>query len=216
MIHEAELFSRFRAHYHFRVRFCNPYSGWEKGNVERKVDYNRVNLFVPVPHFSDVVQYNHKLLLKHERKASELHYKKQVPICELFEEDRKALLMLPPKPFNICRYEWLKADGYGKVCMDGKHFYSTRPENANQKAPDALRTYMDAQPKEKLKDCLRIMNELQISTVFRLLLLQWKWHVPEGILIFVMHRYWLPGSPDMGSVLRQRPAPHWRSMTKHS
>ena len=103
--------------------------------------------------------------------------------------------------------------------MDGKHFYSTRPENANQKVlvgihahtvdilseggqvitshrrafgedrtdisdysttpavlmknsgawgnsglrretPDALRTYMDAQPKEKLKDCLRIMNEL--------------------------------------------------------
>lgn len=121
-IHETELFSRFRAHYHFRVRFCNPYSGWEKGNVERKVDYNRANLFVPVPHFSDVVQYNHKLLLKHERKASELHYKKQVPICELFEEDRKALLMLPPKPFNVCRYEWLKADGYGKVCMDGKHF----------------------------------------------------------------------------------------------
>ena len=51
VIHETELFSRFRAHYHFRVRFCNPYSGWEKGNVERKVDYNRANLFVPVPHF---------------------------------------------------------------------------------------------------------------------------------------------------------------------
>ena len=29
-----------------------------------------------------------------------------------------------------------------------------------QETPDALRTYMDAQPKEKLKDCLRIMNEL--------------------------------------------------------
>ena len=29
-----------------------------------------------------------------------------------------------------------------------------------QEPPDALRTYMDAQPKEKLKDCLRIMNEL--------------------------------------------------------
>lgn len=26
--------------------------------------------------------------------------------------------------------------------------------------PDALRIYMDAQSKEKLKDCLRIMNEL--------------------------------------------------------
>ena len=218
-IHESELFSRFRAHYHFRVRFCNPYSGWEKGNVERKVDYNRANLFVPVPHFNEIEKYNQKLLACHEKKASELHYKKQIPIRELFEEDRKALLMLPPKRFDVCRYEWLKADGYGKVCMDGKHFYSTRPENVNKQVlvgirahtvdilteggqvvtthrraygdnrtdisdysttlavlmknsgawgnsglrretPVALRAYMDAQPKEKLKDCLRIMNEL--------------------------------------------------------
>ena len=218
-IHESELFSRFRAHYHFRIRFCNPYSGWEKGNVERKVGYNRSNLFVPVPHFTQIEQYNQKLLKRHEKKASELHYKKQVPIGELFEEDRKALLLLPPKRFHVCRYEWMTADGYGKVCMDGKHFYSTAPENARRKVlvgirahtvdiltdggqvrithrrmfgegrtdvsdysttlavlmrnsgawhesglrretPDALRTYMDSQPKEKLKDCLQIMNEL--------------------------------------------------------
>ncbi|MFQ9464414.1 MAG: Mu transposase domain-containing protein [Gallintestinimicrobium sp.] len=49
--------------------------------------------------------------------------------------------MLPPKPFNVCRYEWLKADGYGKVCMDGKHFYSTRPENANQKVLVGIRAH---------------------------------------------------------------------------
>jgi len=218
-IHEAELFSRFRAHYHFRVRFCNPYSGWEKGNVERKVGYNRANLFVPVPHVTDIKNYNRRLLLRHEKKATELHYKKQIPINELFEEDRRALLMLPNKQFHVCRYEWLKADGYGKICMDGKHFYSTCPENARQKVlvgisahtidiltesgqiitthrrtfsdgrtdisdytttlavlmknsgawgnsgirretPDVLRSYMDTQPKGKLKDCLRIMNEL--------------------------------------------------------
>ena len=29
-----------------------------------------------------------------------------------------------------------------------------------RETPDILRTYMDAQPKEKLKDCLRIMHEL--------------------------------------------------------
>lgn len=218
-IHESELFSRFRAHYHFRVRFCNPYSGWEKGNVERKVGYNRANLFVPVPHFTDIEKYNRKLLLQHEKKAEELHYKKQIPIRELFEEDRKALLVLPSKRFNVCRYEWMNADGYGKVCMDGKHFYSTSPENAKHKVlvgirahtvdilndggqlltshrrmfgegrtdisdysttlavlmknsgawhesglrrdtPDILREYMDAQPKERLKDCLRILNDL--------------------------------------------------------
>ena len=73
--------------------------------VERKVDYNRANLFVPVPRFGDVVQYNRSLLSKHDKKSAELHYKKQVPTCELFEEDRKALLILPPKPFNVYRYE---------------------------------------------------------------------------------------------------------------
>ncbi len=109
--------------------------------MERKVAYNRTNLFVPVPHFTEIEKYNQKLLLKHEKKAVELHYKKQVPIGELFEEDRKALLMLPPKRFNVCRYEWLKADGYGKVCMDGKHFYSTTPENANQKVLVAIHAH---------------------------------------------------------------------------
>lgn len=140
-IHESELFAKFRAHYHFRVRFCNPYSGWEKGNVERKVDYNRSNLFVPVPRFNSVERYNQQLLMRHEEKASEFHYKKQVPIRQLFEEDRKALLVLPPKPFNVCRYEWLKADGYGKVCMEGKHFYSTRPENAHCKVLVGIRAH---------------------------------------------------------------------------
>lgn len=88
---------------------------------------------MPVPHFTDIQRYNQKLLSRHEKKATELHYKKQIPIGELFEEDRKALLVLPLKPFNICRYEWMKADGYGKICMDGKHFYSTCPQNAHQK-----------------------------------------------------------------------------------
>ena len=34
-IHLSKLFSRFKAHYRFEARFCNPYSGNEKGN-ERK------------------------------------------------------------------------------------------------------------------------------------------------------------------------------------
>ena len=84
--------------------------------------YNRANLFVPLPRFTQIEAYNKKLLRMHEKKAGELHYKKQVPIRELFEEDKKALLALPPKRFNVCRYEWMQADGYGKICMDGKHF----------------------------------------------------------------------------------------------
>lgn len=140
-IRETELFQRFRAHYGFSVRFCNPDSGWEKGNVERKVGYNRSNLFVPVPSYDDIVQYNRKLLDMHGKKAEESHYKKLRPIRELFEEDCKALLPLPARPFNVCRYVWLKADGYGKVCLDGKHNYSTRPELAHQEVLIGIRAH---------------------------------------------------------------------------
>ena len=132
-IHESELFGRFRNHHRIKARFCNPYAGYEKGHVERKVGYNRSNLFVPVPRIQEVEAYNRQLLDQHQIKADELHYKKQVPIKELFEDDRKALLILPTKKFNVCRYEWLPADGYGKICLDGKHYYSTRPEYARAK-----------------------------------------------------------------------------------
>lgn len=128
-IHESALFSRFRAHLHFSARFCNPRSGWEKGNVERKVGYDRSNLFVPVPSYTDIVAYNRCLLPSHEIKASEEHYKKGKKISRLFQSDLEALIPFQEiRPFHVVRYESLRADGYGKVCIDGKHFYSTCPE----------------------------------------------------------------------------------------
>jgi transposase len=137
----TDLFRRFRCHYGFAVRFCNPDSGHEKGNVERKVAFTRRNLFVPVPSYEDVLAYNRELLDRHREKASEPHYKKQVPISELFEEDRQVLLSLPPRPFDVCRYIREKADGYGKVTLDGKHRYSTRPEFAHQEVVLAVRAH---------------------------------------------------------------------------
>ncbi|WP_094602987.1 hypothetical protein SPSIL_024500 [Sporomusa silvacetica DSM 10669] len=70
VVYESKLFGQFRAHYHFRVRYCNPEAGYEKGNVERKVGYNRSNLFVPVPKFTDVHKFNRKLLNAHLVKAA--------------------------------------------------------------------------------------------------------------------------------------------------
>lgn len=140
-ITETELFSRFRAHYGFRIRFCNPYAGYEKGNVENKVGTNRRNLFVPVPRYDDIEVYNAALLERHQEKASESHYKKGIVIAELFEEDRRHFLPLPYKPFEVCRYETYKADGYGKICLEGKHFYSTRPEWHGQKILVGIRAH---------------------------------------------------------------------------
>ena len=129
---ETELFARFRAHYGFQIRFCNPRAGWEKGNVENKVGTNRRNLFVPVPTYHDVEEYNKELLEKHIIKAKEEHYKKGVIISELFKEDKEHFLPLPRKPFHVIRYETCKADGYGNICLDGKHYYSTKPENSKK------------------------------------------------------------------------------------
>ena len=140
-VHETELFARFRAHYGFRIRFCNPHAGYEKGNVENKVGTSRRNLFVPVPTYHDIEEFNRGLLGQHAKKAAEAHYKKGTAIAELFEEDKKHFLPLPAKPFNVCRYETCKADGYGKICLDGRHFYSTKPENHNQKVMVGIRAH---------------------------------------------------------------------------
>ncbi|MFC4602056.1 IS21 family transposase [Cohnella hongkongensis] len=128
----AELFLRFKAHYGFDVTFCNPYAGHEKGNVENKVGYFRRNLFVPLPTVTDVQAFNEVLLVRCEADWHREHYKKGVSIHVLFEDDRKALTYLPRHPFAACRYARVKADGYGKFSIDGKHFYSSSPEWAGK------------------------------------------------------------------------------------
>lgn len=82
-IHETELFARFRAHYGFQIRFCNPYAGYEKGNVENKAGTTWRSLFVPVPTYHDIEEYNRALLDQHKKKASEARYKKGTVISEL-------------------------------------------------------------------------------------------------------------------------------------
>lgn len=150
IIHEAKLFQRMRAHYCFSVRFCNPDSGHEKGNVESKVGYTRRNLFVPVPEFDDIETYNRQLLDLHATKAEEAHYKKLLPIRQLFEADRAALMSLPRMPFDAVRYEYLKADGYGKVTIDARHHYSTCPEYGGQEVLVAIRAHtIDILDKDK-------------------------------------------------------------------
>ena len=156
VIHEAKLFHRMRAHYGFSARFCNPESGFEKGNVETKIGYTRRNLFVPVPGFDDVEAYNRQLLDQHAVKAEEVHYKKLLPIRQLFEADRSALMPLPQMAFDAVRYEYLKADGYGKVRIDARHYYSTCPEYAGQEVLVAIRAHtIDIHSRESKQGLVR-------------------------------------------------------------
>lgn len=131
-VRTAETFAAFAAHYGFEFGFCNPNSGHEKGNVERKVYFIRQNLFVPVPRLSRVESYNEKLLDRCLGLAKE-HYKKGVNEDGLFGEDRAALAGLPETPFEVVRYVDCKADKQGKVQIDGRHWYSADPSLAGER-----------------------------------------------------------------------------------
>lgn len=128
---EGDLFSRLKAHYRFDARFCNPGSGWEKGNVERKVALIRNELFVPLPKINDIATYNKKLLSRCAFQEDRVHYQKKVKQGELFDKDSSALLSLPPKPFVATRFESHTANGYGHVTIDRVHTYSSIPEAAH-------------------------------------------------------------------------------------
>lgn len=124
-------FLRFMMHYGFNSNFCNPNSGNEKGSVENKVGYHRRNLFVPVPEFKDLKEYNKELLVKLDKDMDREHYKEARLIKDLFNEDREEFFKLPEVPFEVFRYEFAKADNYGKIKFDTKT-YSTSPRLSNK------------------------------------------------------------------------------------
>lgn len=131
-IRTTKMFSAFAAHYGFAFSFCNPASGHEKGNVEKKVGYIRNNLFVPVPRFRDPMRYNKRLLDKSMRLSDKKHWLKGENELQLFVEDSFALIGLPQAPFSVIRYEMHKADKLGKVKIDGMHLYSSDPSLAGR------------------------------------------------------------------------------------
>ena len=58
----TERFSRFCEHYRIHPVFMNRGAGNEKGSVEAQVGNMRRNLFVPLPQFNDLNEYNQKTL----------------------------------------------------------------------------------------------------------------------------------------------------------
>lgn len=128
----TETFSAFAAHYGFDFRFCNPESGHEKSNVERKVAYIRSSLFVPVPRITSLESYNVRLMAECMSLSSKNHWRKGEPEEQLFVEDSFAMLGMPEKAFKVIRWVRPKANKQGKFSVDGPHFYSSDPALAGQ------------------------------------------------------------------------------------
>lgn len=127
----TEGFKRFVEHYGIEPIFCNTSAGWEKGNVECKVGYERRNMFVPIPTILDFDQLNKKLFECCERDMQRKHYNKEQLIAELFEADKEAMLTVSPVDFKVSRFQAAKTDKYGKVMFE-TNLYSSSPKLAQE------------------------------------------------------------------------------------
>src|SRR5271165_4247804 len=93
-------FSAMASHYLFDAEFCNPASGWEKGQVEKNVQDSRHRLWQPAPRFPALDALNDWL----EQRCKELwraipHGGQPGTIAEVWESE-VASLMPSSRPFD--------------------------------------------------------------------------------------------------------------------
>jgi hypothetical protein len=100
---ERDVNARFLAmasHYLFEPEFCNPASGWEKGQVEKNVQDARHRLWQPIPRFASLDALNEWL----EARCKELwrqtsHGRLHGTIADIWAEEAPAL-MPASRPFD--------------------------------------------------------------------------------------------------------------------
>ena len=100
---ERDINARFQAlvsHYLFEAEFCNPASGWEKGQVEKNVRDARHRLWQPTPAFPSLAALNDWL----EQRCRALwggirHGGQPGTVAQAWEQERSQLMALP-RPFD--------------------------------------------------------------------------------------------------------------------
>ena len=134
----TEPFSRFVVHHGFRPEFCNPRSGWEKGNVENKVKYIRNNFFNPINRcrFKDLATLNDALASFAVKDRSRKHYKKERLISELLESERPVFGELRP-PFGYVERRVVNVDKQGFVQYRGNRYFTRHDNTAAQVVVEA-------------------------------------------------------------------------------
>jgi transposase len=86
-------FMAMASHYLYEPEFCNPASGWEKGQVEKNVQDARHRFFQPVPRFPSLEALNDWLELRcKEIWQQTAHGKMHGTIADLWAEESQALM----------------------------------------------------------------------------------------------------------------------------
>ena len=140
---ERDINARFLAmasHYLFELEFCNPASGWEKGQVEKNVQDARHRLWQPTPRFPSLAALNDWLESRcKEFWAQTPHGKMQGTIADLWAEEVRAL-MPASRPFDGF-VEYTKRVTPTCLVHLERNRYSVPASFANR--PVSLRVYPD-------------------------------------------------------------------------
>ena len=133
-------FAQFRAHYNFSLSLCQVGKGNEKGSIESLGGFVERHFFTPVPEVKDYDELNEFLM----RKSIE-YLKYPVPdskltVGEALEEERKHLLSLPEREYDVAHVAYARATKQALVRVDN-HRYSVPAEYAYKNL--LIKTYVD-------------------------------------------------------------------------
>lgn len=119
----TRVFEAFQTHYGFHTIFTNPQSGQEKGSVENAVGFLRRNLMVPIPAAQSLQGLSEVFLERCNRLLDRTHYRKRVPIRELFNTDKDACWSLPRVGFDACSWESRIVDNVGNIHLGQARYH---------------------------------------------------------------------------------------------
>jgi transposase len=111
-------FLRLESHYLFNHHFCLVRRPNEKGHTENLVGYARRNFLVPLPKLDDFETFNEGLAEACRQDLQRQLRGKGGTKAELLEEDRRAMLPLPARPFEARRVEPGQANSLSLVRFD--------------------------------------------------------------------------------------------------
>ncbi len=140
---ERQVNSRFQAmvgHYLFEAEFCNPASGWEKGQIEKNVQDARHRLWQPTPSFSTLEALNDWLEERCKALWQEIpHGRLPGTVADVWADEAPALMPLS-RPFDGF-VEYSKRVSPTCLVHLERNRYSVPASFANR--PVSLRVYPD-------------------------------------------------------------------------
>ncbi len=118
----TEALTQLSLYYGFKYRFCNIYSGNEKGHVERSVEYVRRKAFsMPGDDVFDTLEEANTFLYKKCMKLNEREICNGMVPVDAFETERGSLLPIVPK-FECFVKRSSKVDKYSTISIARNHY----------------------------------------------------------------------------------------------